>query len=81
MDLNNYNNILTSWRWSNKDPKDAHILSLVGVAQKISNNPKKPSEKPIRESTKGYPDYIRELPPWILEEPKGGVGHKFNNEK
>ena len=30
---------------------------------------------------KGEPAYIRDLPPWLLEEPKGEVVHKFNNEK
>ena len=33
MDLKNHNNLLTSGRWYNKDPKDGQILSLVGVAQ------------------------------------------------
>ena len=32
MDLNKYNNILTSERWSTKDPKDANILALVIVS-------------------------------------------------
>ena len=32
MALNNYNNLLTSGRWSNKDTKDEYILALVVVA-------------------------------------------------
>ena len=35
MVLKNYNNLLTSWRCYNKDPEDAPILALVGVAQNI----------------------------------------------
>ena len=81
MDLKNHNNLLTSGRWYNKDPKDGQILSLVGVAQKLANNSNNPSEIPSRESTKGYPDYIRNLPSWMLEEPKGGVVQKSNDEK
>ena len=45
MDLKNYNNPLTSWRWYNKDPKDIQILSLVGVAQNIADDSNKPSDK------------------------------------
>ena len=33
---NNYNNILDSGRWSNKYPKDDHILGLGWVAKNIS---------------------------------------------
>ena len=40
-ELNNSNNLLTSGRWPNKDPNDAHILALVGVSQKLSYNLKK----------------------------------------
>ena len=42
MSLNNYNNRITSVRWSNKYPKYSQILYLVGVSQKLSNDPKKP---------------------------------------
>ena len=41
MALKKYNNLLTSWRCSNKDPKDSHILALVGVAQNITDDSKK----------------------------------------
>ena len=37
MELNNYNNLLTSGRWSNKDPKDSQILDLLVVAQKLAD--------------------------------------------
>ena len=40
-ELNNSNNLLTSGRWPNKDPNDAHILALVGVSQKLAYNLKK----------------------------------------
>ena len=73
MSPKNYNNLFTSGSWSNKDPKDDHILDLVGVAQNIADNSKKESEKSNRNWTKREPDYIRDLPTWILEEPKGGV--------
>ena len=43
MAINNYNNILTSVRWYNKDPKDYHILALVIEAQKLYNDLNKPS--------------------------------------
>ena len=79
MVLKKYNNLLTPGRWSNKDPKDSHILALLGVAQKLSYDSKKSSKKyntSNRESTKGDPAYTRDLPPWILEEPKVGVGTK-----
>ena len=38
MDLKKHNNILTSGRWSTKDPKDDHTLYLVGVAQKLADD-------------------------------------------
>ena len=41
MDLKNYNNLLTSGKWSTKYPKDAHILALVGLAQKLADDSKK----------------------------------------
>ena len=43
MALKKYNNLLTSVVWSNKDPKDVNILALIGVAQKLAKNSKKPS--------------------------------------
>ena len=45
MALNKYNNLLTSGRWSTKDPKDAQILDLVGVAQKFADKTNNSSEK------------------------------------
>ena len=56
MDLNNYNKLFNSGRWSNKYPKDAQILFLVGVAQNIADESTKSSDKSNtsnRESTKG----------------------------
>ena len=56
MALKNYNNLLTSGKWSTKDPKDAQILDLVGGSQKIADDSKKSSEKyntSNRETTKG----------------------------
>ena len=56
MDLQKYNNLLTSGRLSNKDPKDYQILYLVGVAQNLSDHFNKSSDKSNtsnRESTKG----------------------------
>ena len=52
MALNKYNNLLTSGRWSTKDPKDAHILALVVVAQKLVYDLKKTSDKSNMESKK-----------------------------
>ena len=69
MSLENYNKLLTSRRWYNKDPKYALIMSLVGVAQKLAYDSNKSSDKSNtfkRESTKGYTAYIRYPPPWIL---------------
>ena len=80
----NYNNLLASGSWSNKDPKDSHILYILGVAQKLANDSKKSSDKSNisnRESTKGDPAYIRYLPPWILEDPKVGVVNKTRDGK
>ena len=79
--LNKYENIFTSGRLYNKDPKDAHTISLVGVAQKLPNDSKKTSESPSSKSTKGDPVYVRDLPPWMMEKLKLGVGHKFNDDK
>ena len=81
MDLNKYNNLLTSGRWYIKDPKSAHILALVGVSHNIMNDSKKASDKSNRESTKLEPAYIRDLPPLIAEETKEGVGQNTNNGK
>ena len=36
--LKNYNNILTTRRWSAKYPKDSQILAIVGVAQNIADD-------------------------------------------
>ena len=63
--LKKYKNLITSGRWFNKDPKDSQILSLVGVAQKLSENSKKTPDKSNtynRESTKADPAYIRDPP-------------------
>ena len=82
MDLNHYNNLLTSKRWSTKETKDAQILALVGVAQNLADDYKKSSEKSNtsnRETTKGDISYIMDLPPWILEEPKCGVKKRTEN--
>ena len=79
MNLNNYNNLLTSGRWSNKYTNDAHILALVGVVQKLVDESNRSSEKSNtsnRYTNKGGPYYIRGLPPWIMEEKKGGVVNK-----
>ena len=73
MALKKYNKLLTSGRWSIKDHKDDQILGLVGVAQKIANDSKKSYDKSNMESTKGDAVYIRDIPPWIMEYPKGGV--------
>ena len=83
MSLKNYNNLLTSGRWSTKDPKDAQILDLVGLDQKIADDSKKLSEKSNtsnRDTTKGEPSYISDLPPWMLEETKGVLGNKTRME-
>ena len=45
MALKKYNNLLTSGRWSTKDPNDDQILSIVGVSQNLSDDSKKSSEK------------------------------------
>ena len=76
MALKTYIYLLTSGRRYNKETKDSHILDLVGVTQKLSDDSKKSSEKfntSNRESTKGELDYTRDLPPWMLEDPKCGV--------
>ena len=81
MTLNNYNNLLTSVRWYNKNPKDYQILYLVGLSQKLVDDSKKSSEKYNRYSTKLEPAYIKYLPPCMLEVPKWGVGNKTNDGK
>ena len=45
MDLKEYKNLLTSGRWYIKDLKDDHILSLVGLDQKIAYESNKSSDK------------------------------------
>ena len=45
MDPKKYNKLLTSGRWSNKDPKYAHILALFVVAQNLADDSNKSSEK------------------------------------
>ena len=79
MALNNYNNLLTSGRWSTKDPKYACILSLVEVVQNLADELE--SNTSNNETTKWYPDYIRYLPPCMLEEPKSVVGNQDKNGK
>ena len=56
-------------------------MYLVGVAQKLSDDLNKSSDKYNRGSTKGEPDYIRDLPSWVMEDPNGGVGNKTNYGK
>ena len=53
MPLKKCNNLLTSGRWSNKDPKDDHIMDLVGVAQKLSDDSNKSSDKYNNDPAKG----------------------------
>ena len=77
----NYNNLLTSGRRSNKDPKDAHILALVVVDQMLADNSRKSSKKYHRESTKVEPDYIRDLSPWMIKYSKGGVVNRYKDGK
>ena len=84
MSLKKYKKILTSGRWSTKDPKYDQILALLGVYQKLVDESKKSSEisnTSNRDTTKGYTAYIRDLPPWILEDLKDGVGNKNKDVK
>ena len=67
-----HNNLLPSGRWSIKYPKDAHILVLFGVSQNLADESKKSSDESNRDTTKLYPACIRYLPPWMLEDPRGG---------
>ena len=56
MDLYNYNNLLTSGRWSKKYPKDDQILAQLGMAQNLADDSNKSSEKSNTsnmDSTKG----------------------------
>ena len=76
MALKKNNNLLKLGRLSTKDHKDYHILYLVGVAQKVADESKKPYDKSNTYPTNGEPAYIRDLPPWILEETKGGAVNK-----
>ena len=43
MPLKNYNDLLTLGSWYNKYTKDAHILAIVGVAQKLEYDSNKAS--------------------------------------
>ena len=52
MTLNKYNNLLTSGRWYTKDPKDAQILSQVGLTHNLMES-KNTSENISEKSTKG----------------------------
>ena len=79
MSLKKYNKLLTSGRWSTKDPKDNHILALVVLAQNLSEEFKKSSEKSNtskKDTTNGESAYIRDLPPFMPEYPKVGVKKK-----
>ena len=70
MAMKKYNKLLTSRRWSTKDPKDAKILALVLVAKTLVDESfrlSKKSNTSNRDTTKGDPAYTRDLPPWILE--------------
>ena len=78
IDLNKYNNLLTSGGCYTKDPNNAQILALFGVVQKIVDESNKTSEKSNGKSTKGEIGYTRDLPSFILEDPKGCMGHAFN---
>ena len=75
MYLKKYNKIIISGRCYTKDNKDYNIMDIVGMAQNIADESKKESEKPNKYSPKGEPDYIRDLPPWMIDDPKGGVGN------
>ena len=81
MDLKKYNKTPNSRRWSNKYPKDAHILALVVLAQKLADDSEKSYDESKRDPTKVEPAYIRYLPLWILEEPKWGVVNKNKDGK
>ena len=76
MALKKNNNLLKLGRFSTKDHKDYHILYIVGVAQKVADESNKPYDKSNTYPTNRYPADIRDLPPWILEEPKYGVVKK-----
>ena len=82
--LKKYKNLLTLGIWSTKNPKDAQILSLVGLDQNIADESKKSYERlhtSNRDTTKEEPSYIRDLPHYFLEDPKCGVVNKKNIEK
>ena len=49
--------------------------------KKLADDSKKSSKKSNRESTKVEPAYIRDLPPWMMEDPKGGGGNKTKHRK
>ena len=80
-DLEKYNNLITSVRCYTKDTTYAQVLAPFGVDHNIMDDSKKTSEKYNRDARKGETSYIRYLPPWILEHPKGGVGKKTNDGK
>ena len=66
MALKKYNNLHTSMMWYTKDIKDDQILALLGLAKNLAYDSKKPSDKSNtsnRETTRGEPSYIRDLPP------------------
>ena len=63
MDLEKYNKLLTSGRRSTKDPKDAQILDIVGLAQNIADGSNKSSDKSNNSNT------LREI------HPKSGISH------
>ena len=82
--LKKYNNLLTSGRWSKIDNNNYHILDFIGLAQKVTDNSDKSPEKSNaynRDPTMGEPAYTRDLPPLIMEDPKGGVGNKTKDGK
>ena len=84
MALNKYNNLLNSWRWSNKDPKDDQILALVVVAQKLAEDSNKSSDKSTtsnRDPNNGEKYYTRDFLPWITEDPKVGLGNITKDRK
>ena len=84
MALKKYHNLLASGSWSTNDPKDSQILALVGVAKNLADDSNKSSDKSNtsnRETTKGDPSYIRDITPWIMEEPKGVVRNKNKDGK
>ena len=78
MALKKYNNLLTYESWFIKYPKDAHIIYLIGLSQKLMDESKNKSDKSNIESTKGLPSYIRDIPYCIWKDPKRVMGNKTN---